>query len=79
LPPGEFAITRADREAFALARLSFDTKFDRSDIIELPLSTRWFAVPPGSPQGQTPKLGLLHPTMLRQVAGANRAVTKKVI
>ena len=77
LHPGEFAITRADREAFALSGLSFDTKFDLANVIELPFSTRWFAVPPGAPYGQSPKLGLLHPTMMRRAVAANLAVAKK--
>lgn len=77
LHPGEFAITRADREAFALVGLSHDTKFDLSNVIELPFSERWFAVPPGAPHGQIPKLGLLHPTMMRKAAAAHRAVGKK--
>ena len=76
LHPGEFAITRADREAFTLAGLSIDTKFDLTNIIELPYSVRWFAVPPGAPHGQSPKLGLLHPTILRRAAAAHRAAAK---
>ena len=76
LHPGEFAITRADREAFALAGLSFDTKFDLAQVIELPYSDRWFGVPPGVPYGQTPKLGVLHPTMVRRATAAFRATGK---
>lgn len=76
LYPGEFAITRADREAFALSGLNFDSKFDLGNVIELPYSNRWFAIPPGAPHGQIPKLGLLHPTMMRRVVAAHRAVTK---
>ena len=76
LHPGEFAITRADREAFALAGLSFDTKFDLANVIELPFSDRWFGVPPGAPHGQTPKLGVLHPTMVRRAAAAHRTAGK---
>jgi hypothetical protein len=76
LHPGEFSITRADREAFALAGLSFDTKFDLAHVIELPFSDRWFGVPPGAPHGQTPKLGVLHPTMVRRAAAAHRAAGK---
>ena len=56
-----------------LAGLSFDTKFDLSRVIELPFSTRWFAVPPGAPHGQSPKMGLLHPTAMRRAAAASRA------
>ena len=57
LHPGEFAIIRADREAFLLGGLSFDTKFDLSRVVELPFSTQWFAVPPGAPHGQNPRWG----------------------
>jgi hypothetical protein len=77
LRAGEFSITRADREAFVLAGLSFDTKFDLASIVELPYSERWFAVPPGAPHGQIPKLGLLHPTMMRRATAAHRAVVPK--
>ena len=55
LHPGEFAITRANREVFLLAGLSFDTKFDLSRTVELPLSARWFAVPPGAPTDSHPR------------------------
>ena len=78
LHPGEFAITRADREAFAVAGLSFDTKFDLTNVIELPFSGQWFAVPPGAPHGQIPKLGLLHPTMVRRAVAARRAAAKNI-
>ena len=77
LHPGEFAITRTDREAFLLAGLSFDTKFDLSRVVELPFSAQWFAVPPGAPHGQSPKMGILHPTVMRRAAAANRAAAKK--
>jgi hypothetical protein len=77
LHPGEFAIIRADQEAFALAGLSFDTKFDLNNVIELPYSTRWFGVPPGAPHGQSPRLGLLHPLMMRRAAAAYRVAIQK--
>ena len=77
LRAGEFAITRADREAFVVAGLSFDTKFDLVNVVELPYSERWFAVPPGAPYGQTPKLGLLHPTLMRRATAAHRAAASK--
>jgi hypothetical protein len=73
LHAGEFSITRADREAFVVAGLSFDTKFDLANVVELPFSDRWFAVPPGAPYGQTPKLGLLHSSLMRRAAAAHRA------
>ena len=72
----EFAITRADVEAFITAGLSFDTKFDLSKIVELPFSSKWFGVAPGAPHGQTPKLGLLHPTLMRRATAAFAATNK---
>jgi hypothetical protein len=65
---GEFAILR-DRNpaAFEAAGLSFDTKFDLKQAIDLPYSSEWFSVPPAAPFGQTPKLGHLHPSLVRAV------------
>jgi mRNA-degrading endonuclease toxin of MazEF toxin-antitoxin module len=67
---GEFLITPDDNEAFRLAGLSFPTKFCLASNIELPYTTMWFSPPPGAPHGQTPKLGVLHPALLRRAAAA---------
>lgn len=76
LHAGEFIISRLDAAAFKLAGLSFDTKFDLARVIELPFSSKWFAVPPGAPHGQTPKLGVLHAALLKRAAAAHRAAAK---
>ena len=68
---GEFRITRQDQPAaYAHAGLSYDTKFDLSKALELPYNNDYFSVPPHAPHGQTPKLGTLHPSMVRVVAAA---------
>ena len=71
---GEFAILR-DRNvaAYQSAGLSFDTKFDFKRTLDLPYTTEWFSVPPAAPHGQTPKLGTLHPSLVRAVEAAYRA------
>jgi hypothetical protein len=71
---GEFAILR-DRNpvAYAIAGLSYDTKFNLKHAIDLPYTTEWFSVPPAAPLGQTPKLGTLHPSLVRAVQAAFRA------
>lgn len=71
---GEFCILR-DRNpaAFEAAGLSFDTKFDLKQTVDLPFTTEWFSVPPSAPHGQTPKLGTLHPSLVRAVQAAFRA------
>ncbi len=70
----EFAILR-DRNAvaYAAAGLSYDTKFDLRQVLDLPYTSEWFSVPPAAPHGQTPKLGTLHPSLVRAVEAAFRA------
>jgi hypothetical protein len=70
---GEFRIAPEDGEAFQLAGLSFATKFNFATAVELPYDSRWFAVPPAAPFGQTPKLGVLHPILVRKAAAAWKA------
>ena len=77
LYPGEFAITTEDGDAFALSGLSHPTKFDAGRPVHLPYNDEWFAVAPGAPHGQTPRLGVLHPSLMRRVEAAARAVKKR--
>lgn len=67
---GEFAITPADRAAYAVAGLSYPTKFNLRETFELDYNDNWFGVPPGSPHGDRPKLGVLHPSLVRRVQAA---------
>jgi hypothetical protein len=72
---GEFAILRSrNASAFEAAGLSYDTKFDLKNVVDLPYSSDWFSVPPSAPHGQCPKLGTLHPSLVRAVQAAHRAV-----
>ena len=71
---GEFAILRQQHgAAFEAAGLSFDTKFDMKQALDLPYSTDWFSVPPAAPHGQTPRLGTLHPSLVRATGAAYQA------
>ncbi|MCE9640387.1 MAG: hypothetical protein K8S22_09620 [Betaproteobacteria bacterium] len=74
---GEFAILPALVDAFAESGLSYPTKFDLGTTFELDYNDIWFGVPPHAPYGQIPKLGILHPNLLRRAAAAARAVGKK--
>lgn len=76
LYPGEFAITPEDGDAFTASGLSYATKFDTGRSVFLPYNDEWFGVAPDAPHGQTPKLGLLHPSLLRRVEAAARAASK---
>jgi hypothetical protein len=67
---GEFRISPADKEAYALSGLSYPTKFDMRNRRELPYNDEWFRVPPQPMHGQTPKLGVLHPSLMRAARAA---------
>lgn len=74
---GEFAILRErNAAAFEAAGLSYDTKFDLKQSLDLPYTTNWFSVPPAAPHGQSPKLGVLHPALMRALEAAFRAATQ---
>lgn len=76
LYPGEFAITPDDGVCFLAAGLDRPTKFFMGRTVFLPYSDEWFAVPPGAPQGQTPKLGILHPGLVRRAKAAYDAARR---
>jgi len=71
---GEFSILRErNPAAYEAAGLSYDTKFDLRLTVDLPYTTDWFSVPPAAPHGQSPKLGTLHPSLVRAVQAAFEA------
>jgi hypothetical protein len=71
LHKGEFAITKqGNPAAYRSAGLSFDTKFDLRQSVELPWNKDFFAVPARAPQGQHPKLGSLHASLMRSAHAA---------
>ena len=73
---GGFAIRKAqDPAAFTLTGLSFDTKFNFKQIVELPWTVAFFKVPPKASHGQSPELGTLHPSMVQAARAAYLAVT----
>lgn len=76
LRAGEFAITPGQTAAFRLAGLTCATKFGFTQMVELPFNDLWFKPPPGAPHGQLPKLGMLHPNLMRHAQAAWQAVEK---
>ena len=78
LKAGDFAFLKANNpSAFALAGLAFDTKFDFKVIVELPWTDQFFKVPPRAPHGQNPKLGTLHPSLVRAAKAAYDAAASR--
>jgi hypothetical protein len=74
---GEFAILPAQADAFAESGLSYPTKFNLGKTFELDYNDIWFGVPPHAPYGQKPKLGILHPSLLRRAMAAHTAATRR--
>ena len=75
LRAGEFAITPADGTAYTHSGLSYPTKFDLRSHEDLPYTDAWFFVPHGQPFGQSPKLGVLHPSLVRRAQAAFNAIS----
>lgn len=74
---GEFRISKSEHPAaYGSAGLSYDTKFDLRSVLQLPFNDAYFSLPPHAPHGQTPKLGTLHPSMVRIAATAFAAASK---
>jgi hypothetical protein len=74
---GEFLISKRDYSAaYVSAGLSYDTKFNLQRILELPFNDDYFSVPPLAPHGQIPKLGTLHPSMVKIAAAAFAAASR---
>ena len=74
---GEFSITRNFHpQAFLLAGLAEDTKFNLGEVVELPWQDRYFGVPPRPKHGQTPKLGPLHASMYQAAAAGHAAALR---
>lgn len=75
LAAGEFAIRKAENKAaYELAGLSYDSKFDLRNRIDLPWNDTFFAVPPNPAYGQIPKLGSLHIGLERALKAAAKAI-----
>ena len=73
---GEFVIRPSDGPAYEAAGLSYPTKFNLARTFELDFNSEWFAIPPGAPCGQTPKLGILHPSLVRRARAARDTATR---
>lgn len=77
LMAGEFAICKLTNPlGYQLAGLALDTKFDLRAVVEIPWDELFFAIPPRPEHGQHPKLGVLHPSLVKVVASALRAISK---
>lgn len=70
---GEFIVHESNRVAFKLSGLAMKTKFSMMQTAVLPLTDEWFSVAPKEPYGYSPKLGMIHPTLMRAFQAAASA------
>lgn len=59
--------------AFRTTGLSYTTKFNVRNTLELPYNSDFFEPPPQRPFGRIPKLGVLHATYMAALRAAARA------
>jgi len=76
LHAGEFLVSPADGVAYRAAGLSFPTKFNLKSCATVPYTDEWFRVPPNPAFGQTPKMGFLHPALMRRAQAAYTAAAQ---
>ena len=77
LRAGEFLISKVRHPiAYKQAGLALDTKFDLKQIVELPWSDRYFKVPATTKQGQHPRIGSLHASMMHALSAAYSTAQK---
>lgn len=69
----EFLIEADDSSAFRASGLSYTTKFNIRNTLELPYTSKFFEPPPRQPFGKTPKLGVLHASYMAALKTAASA------
>lgn len=67
---GEFSITPKDGRAFKASGLFVATKFSFRKAVVLDYTNLWFDLAPGDPLGETPVMGMLHPSVTARAAAA---------
>ena len=71
--PWELLIENDGGGAFQISGLSYTTKFNIRNTLELPYTSMFFEPPPRRPFGATPKLGVLHASYMTILKAAARA------
>ena len=76
LRSGEFLIASNEAAAYAASGLACTSSFDLGRSVELPYNEAWFRVPPKGLHGRSPKLGVLHPSLMRRAQAAFESTKK---
>jgi len=75
--PWEFLIESDASSAFQGSGLSYTTKFNVRNTLELPYTAVFFEPPPQRPFGAIPKLGALHASYMTALKAAFRSAAEK--
>ncbi len=76
--PWEFLIERSDSGPFRASGLSYSTKFNVRNTLELPYTSEFFEPPAQRPFGKTPKLGVLHAAYMTGLRAATTAAQSRI-
>lgn len=71
--PWELLLERTDAAEFRATGLSYTTKFNLRNTLELPYAPAFFEPAPGQPFGRNPRLGVLHPAYMAALKVAAEA------
>ncbi len=71
--PWELLLESNSDSAFQVSGLSYTTKFNVRNTLELPYTSIFFEPPPKRPFGPIPKLGVLHAGYMSALRTADRA------
>jgi hypothetical protein len=76
LYPSEIALDTSDA-GFATSGLAYRTKFDLSQIVQLPFDSVWFGPAPGrATNSPPPKMGTLHPSYFAAMHAALKTIKR---
>lgn len=76
LDPWELVIAPDDADAYRLAGVNCPTKFSLLKVVVLEYSAHWFGIAPGTPMRVTPKMGVLHPSLVARAQRAHQLATR---
>lgn len=72
--PWEFLLEHENSGSFLASGLSYSTKFNVRNVLELPYTSEYFEPPPNPSFGKNPKLGVLHASYMAALRAAASAI-----
>jgi hypothetical protein len=74
--PWEIVVRPDDGEAYRLAGVNCPTKFSMLKVVVLDYTSHWFGIAPGVPAHVTPRMGVLHPSLVARAHLAHQSASR---